>query len=28
MPTKTFTLDDIKIIKLLGYKVKTKAEDL
>jgi len=28
MPTKTFSLDDIKILKLLGYKVKTKPEEL
>ena len=28
MPTKTFSLDDIRILKLLGYKVKTKPEEL
>ena len=28
MPTKTFSLDDIRILKLLGYKIKTKAEEL
>ena len=28
LPTKTFSLGDIKILKLLGYKIKTKAEEL
>ena len=28
MPTKTFSPDDIRILKLLGYKLKTKAEEL
>ena len=28
MPTKTFAPDDIKILKQLGYKLKTKAEEL
>ena len=28
MPTKTFSSDDIRILKLLGYKLKTKAEEL
>jgi hypothetical protein len=28
MPTKTFSSDDIRILKLLGYKLKTKPEEL
>ena len=28
LPTKTFAPDDIRILKQLGYKLKTKAEEL
>ena len=28
MPTKTFNPDDIQILKRLGYKLKTKSEEL
>jgi hypothetical protein len=28
MPTKTFSPDDIRTLKQLGYKLKTKSEDL
>lgn len=28
MPTKTFSPDDIRILKQLGYQLKTKEEEL